>query len=211
MKTAAGFRGRRLKGRKPRHANPRASQSVDREVPAGDRCEARGEPVDVVEDREAVGHPDEPHDRQQRREQVVLDQLHADAAREHDPGGGELGADLDQRRERAAVVDRADDEHHGAPAEDPGELPARLEGADGERGAHTGDEAGEDADPADRGHVALVPAVASRSGDHAPRHGRAQKEPDDERGDRQRGEDGDCAHRRAKGNEVLLATCVRVS
>ena len=51
---------------------------------------------------------------------------------EHDRRGGELRADLDGRAERAQVVDQSGGEEDQAAREDPEELPARVERADGE-------------------------------------------------------------------------------
>ena len=97
---------------------------VDREVAGGDRGERRGEAVHVVEQVERVRHPDEPEQPDRDREDVVADDLDGEAAREHDHGGGELGAELRERRQRADVVDEAGDEQDRAAREDAAELGA---------------------------------------------------------------------------------------
>ena len=67
---------------------------VDGEVRAGDRGERCGEAVHVVEEVEGVRDPDEPDDRDRRRDGVVREQLHAQAACHCDAGGPELGREL---------------------------------------------------------------------------------------------------------------------
>ena len=117
MKTSALPPGRRLNGRKPPQANPSESartstrsfgctvDGVDREVGAGDRCKGRREAVHVVEEVEGVRDPHEPDERHHRRDDVVREQLHAQAARDRDAGGPELRRELRQRAEMPEVVE----------------------------------------------------------------------------------------------------------
>ena len=170
MKTAAGLRGRKLKGRKPATASASASETTSRrssswiqtasigEEERGHDGEAPGEPVHVVEEVEGVRDRHEPEQAEGGGGDAVLDDLHADARREHDSGRGELPGELHGRRQGAEVVDQAEREDDRCAAGDAGELPGRLDRAGEQAGADACEQAEEDADAAER---AACPARAS--------------------------------------------------
>ena len=114
---------------------------VDREVGARDRRERRRQPVHVVEEVEGVGDPDEPDERDHDADQVVSDQLDPEPARDREPGGGELRDQLGDGAQVRDVVEkpRAEEEHD--PGDDPRQLPASRDRADGKRCADAGKQA----------------------------------------------------------------------
>ena len=80
------------------------------------------------------------------------------------------------------------------PATIPPSSLARVDRADGERGADSGDEAREDADAAEDGRRALVPALARRRGDQPAGEVRAQQRGEGQRRDRESGDRGNRVH-----------------
>ncbi len=206
MKTRALRPGRRLKGRKPRQAPPSASATTsasspescvergEREDGAGDRGERRCQPVHVVEQVERVRDPDEPDESEHRREHVVAEDLDRQPGGEDDARRRELGDQLRDRLQRVDVVDEAGDEEDCAAAEDPEQLAARVGRANGDCGADARDEAEEDADAAERGRRARVPALARGVGDEPSSDSGAQEPPEGQGRDRERGDRGDRVH-----------------
>ncbi len=93
-------------------------QRVDREVRARDRGQRRREPVHVVEQVEGVRDPDEPEEADRPRQDVVLDDLDAQAAREHDHGGADLRGQLGEGAQVTEVVDEPGREEEREPRED---------------------------------------------------------------------------------------------
>ena len=113
--------------------------SVDREQRRCDRRERSGQAVHVVEQVEGVGHPDEPDETDRCCEHVVADDLDGDTCGEHDRGRAELDGELDDRRQRADVVDETGCEEQCCTAEDAEQLPVLVRHpAGGERGASAG-------------------------------------------------------------------------
>ena len=206
MKTRALRPGRRLKGRKPRQAPPSASATTSGSSPAswssaataktrtGDRGERRREAVHVVEQVERVRDPDEPDEPEHGREHVVAEDLDRQPGGEHDPRRRELGRQLGDRLQRVDVVGEAGDEEDRAAAEDPEQLAARVGRADRDGGAYPRDEAEEDADAAERGRRARVPALARGVGDEPSADAGAQEPPERQRRDRERGDRSDRVH-----------------
>ena len=94
MKTAAGFRGRKLKGRKPATASASASETTSSrssewiqtasigEEERGHDGEAPRQPVHVVEEVEGVRDRHEPEQAEGGGDDAVVDDLHADARRD---------------------------------------------------------------------------------------------------------------------------------
>ena len=206
MKTAARFRGPQVEGQE---ADTRAAERerddeaelarvagdrVDREDGARDRGERRGQAVHVVEQVEGVRDPDEPHQAERGREQVVGDDLDCEPGDEHEAGRRELGRELRDRLQRVEVVGEPGEEEDRAAGDDPAELAARVDRADRERGADSGDEPREDADAAEDGRRALVPALARRRGDEPAGEIRAQQRGEGQRRDRESGDRGNRVH-----------------
>ena len=171
-----------------------AGDRVDREDGARDRGERRGQAVHVVEQVEGVRDPDEPHQAERGREQVVGDDLDREPGDEHEAGRCELGRELRDRLQRVEVVGEPGEEEDRAAGDDPAELAARVDRADRERGADSGDEAREDADAAEDGRRALVPALARRRGDQPAGEIRAQQRGEGQRRDRESGDRGNRVH-----------------
>ena len=162
---------------------------VDREVEACDGRERRRQAVHVVEQVEGVGDPHEPEDGDRDAQHVVRHELDPQAGRDRDPGGRDLRCELRQRAQMADVVDDPCDEEQPASGQDPGELPRRLHGTDGDRERDAGGEPAGDADAAERRRGALVPALSGRLRDELGRGGGgAQEGPEGERRDRQGGD-----------------------
>ena len=134
-------------------------------------------------------------------EHVVRDELDAKPGGDRDPGGRELGDELRDRAQVPDVVDEPCDEQDPAAREDPGQLPRRLDRADGERQRDAGRETAGDADAAERRRGALVPPLA---GGHATSRrrdgGGAQEGPEGERRDRQGGDRDGRFHGGSKGS-----------
>ncbi len=126
--------------------------------------------------------------------QVVGDDLDREPGDEHDAGGRELGRELRHRPQRVEVVGEPGEEEDRAADEDAAELPARLDGVDGERRADAGHEAREDADAAEDGRRALVPALARRRGDEPAGEVRPQQGGESQRRDRESGDRGNRVH-----------------
>ncbi len=110
--------------------------------------------------------------------------------RHREPGGeddgcrAELRGDLRDRRQAERVVEQARDEEDRAPAENAEDLLVRArDRTEREGGADAGREAGEDADAAEVGRRARVPAVLARRRDEKPGGGRAEQQKEDECGD----------------------------
>ena len=128
-------------------------------------------------------------------EDVVRDELDAEPGRDRDPGGAELDGELCQRAQVVDVVDHPGDEQDPGPGEDPRELPGCIDGADGHRERRPRGEAGGDADAAEGGRHAVVPALTGGDRDEPPGDGRRAKQgPEDEGRDGQRGDRDGCAH-----------------
>ena len=139
MKTSAGPRGRRLNGRKPKHANMPASakarkasfgwsgDGVDGEEEERDRGERGREAVHVVEQVEGVRDADQPHDGDRVCKHLVVDDLDVRARREHDRGGSALDCELPERRDAEQVVEepRGEDERDRGVDPDEGACRAR--------------------------------------------------------------------------------------
>ena len=221
MKTAAGFRGRKLNGRKPATASASASETTSRRssswiqtasmakktaattarLPARPSMLSRRLKAFVIatSHKQAEGGGGD----------AVLDDLHADPRREHDAGRRELPGELHRRRQRADVVDQAEGEHDRRAACDARELPRRLDRAGEQARADASQEAEEDADAAERRRLVLVPAVAGRGGDEAAAEAVAQQRPDRQCGDRE-GDDGSDGAHGENGSDALLSSCVAV-
>ena len=173
-------------------------ERVDREVRARDDRERRREPVHVVEQVERVRDADEPQQPDRPREDVVSDDLDVQAARQHDYGSGDLCGELREGAQVPEVVDEAGDEDDRDAGEDSAELARPLDRAARQRKRDAGDEPGEDADAAERRRRLLVPALVRRDGDEARAEGRAEEEPENRGGDRERGDRDDRNHNRER-------------
>jgi hypothetical protein len=89
----------------------------------------------------------------------------------------------------ADVVEEPGNEDEAASGDDPGEQPGRLDHPDGERQQDAGEKACGDSDAAEERRDVVVPAGTRRHRDEpAAERGGAQQRPEDDRGDRQRGE-----------------------
>ena len=208
MKTSALPRRLRLNGRKPRQARAPARASASAawlgwtvtasiaKKPNAIAGERRGEPVHVVEQVERVRHADEPEEREGPGDHLRVDQLHVGAGREHQHGGSDLRAELDERRQGPEVVDQPGDEQQRDAAVDAGEGLGERDrpGRDGE--PHAGGDAREDSEAAEQWRRALVPAVGGRRGDEPAGERRAQERPDRQDGRGESGDGRECAHRR---------------
>jgi len=94
----------------------------------------------------------------------------------------------------AEVIDEACGEEERYSGEDAAELAAPLDRPGRERNADSRDEPGEDTDPAEgRGDLG-VPPLAARVRDEARAQGRAQEDPENHDGDRERGDRDDRIH-----------------
>ena len=145
------------------------------------RRERRREAVHVVEQVERVGDPDEPDERDHRRDDVVRDQLDAQAAaRPRSRRPPNWAASFARRAEVAEVVEKPGGEEESAAGQDPGQLPPRLDGPDRD-GEHDSRRGGrEDADAAEGRGRAVVPALSRRDGDETVPERRPQQRPEDE-------------------------------
>jgi ABC-type polysaccharide/polyol phosphate export permease len=170
------------------------SGGVDREVRAGDRGQRRRKPVHVVEQVEGVRDPDEPDDPDGPGKDVVLHDLHLEAAGESDDCSGDLDSELGQGAQVAEIVQETHGEEERRSDQDAAELAAPLDRADGERHADPGREPGEDADAAEGRRGLGVPPRAARDGDEAPADRRTQEDPENREGDRKRGDRDDRIH-----------------
>ena len=166
----------------------------DREDGAGHRRERRGEAVHVVEQVERVRDPDEPDEPDRRREQVVADDLDRQPGCQDESRRRELRRQLRDRLQRVDVVDEAGDEEDRAAAEDPEQLAARVGCSDRDRRADSRHEAEEDADPAEDGRRASMPALTGGIGDEPAAHADAQQRVEGQRRDGQRGDRSDRVH-----------------
>ena len=168
----------------------------DSEDCAGDGRERRGQAVHVVEQVEGVRDPDEPDESQRRREHVVADDLDGQAGGEHDARGRKLRRELRDRLERVDVVDEAGNEQDRAAGDDAEQLAAGVCRIDQDGGGDAGHEAEEDADAAEDGRRARMPALTGRVGDEASADAGTQQTEERQGRDRGRGDRGDRVHGR---------------
>lgn len=183
---------------------------VDCKEGKGDRSQARGEPVHVVEEVERVRHADEPQERERPGKDLRVDQLDVGSGRQHEDRRSELDGELAERRQRMQVVDHAGDEEQRDPAVDAGDLAGRGHRADGDGEPQSDGDAGEDPDPAEKRRGALVPAVGRRRRDQALRDRRAQQDPNGESGGGESGEGREGAHV-VEGSKGVLGRCLPTS
>ena len=173
MNTAAGLRGRRLKGRKPTQASATASESistsgvrvvrerVDREVRAGDRGERRRQAVHVVEQVERVRHARRARAarsrwrgrRWRRSPRACRWRSRARPRRPAPPSfaSGGSGAASSASPTTKRIVQ---------PPRIPSSAPSTSTAPAAPATRHAGEDPGEDADAAERRRDLLVPAVA---------------------------------------------------
>ena len=171
---------------------------VDREVRARDDRERRREPVHVVEEVEGVRDADEPEEPDRPRDDVVADDLDGQPARDHDHGGDDLRGELRHDAQMPEVVDEPREEHDGDAGDDAAELAAPVDRAAGERESEPGDEAGVDADSAERRGLAFVPAVVARDGQQPAARARAEEKPENRGGNAERRDRHDRHHNRER-------------
>ena len=167
---------------------------VDREVATGDGGERRGEAVHVVEQVEGVRDPDEPDQGHDNRDDVVREQLDAEAACDHDRRRRELCYELRERTEMEDVVEQSGSEDQRAPGDDPEHLRRRLDHP-GRRGC--GDprhEPAVDPDTSEGRRRRVVPAFAGGHRDQSLPEPRVQQQPDHEKCDGQGGDRDGRAH-----------------
>ena len=151
---------------------------VEREVPGRDRGERGGEPVHVVEQVERVRHPDQPDHAERHSDPVARDQLDGQPARQRDRRCAELRPELRPGGKRVQVVDEPREEEHRAAGQDAPELGARLERTGRDRDEGTGEQPGEDAEPADERRLSLVPAIGARRSGEAAEEWGTERRPD---------------------------------
>ena len=151
---------------------------VEREVAGRDRGERGREPVHVVEQVERVRHPDEPDHTQRHRDPVAPDDLDRQAAPQRDRSCAELRPELRPGGKRVQVVDEPREEEHRAADQHAPQLRARLERTGRERDEGTGEQPGEDPEPADERGLLLVPAIGARRSGEAAEDGGTERRPD---------------------------------
>ena len=123
------------------------------------------------------------------------DEFDRDGALEHDDRGSDLGAELRGRMKVDDVVEQAEREHDRAARGHGEDLSRNPDRPDRRREQDRSDEAGEDADAAERRRRARVPPVGARvCAERTQGAGRAEQAGDHREADRCRRERGERVH-----------------
>ena len=119
----------------------------------------------------------------------------------------ELRPELRPGGKRVQVVDEPREEEHRAADQHAPQLRARLERTGRERDEGTGEQPGEDAEPADERGLLLVPAIGARRSGKAAEDGGTERRPDHRVRGSQGGDRSERDHTR-KGRGGLLPRCM---